>query len=97
MTVALFMLAAFFGLKGLGAPDWASILVSVAVGEFLWSKERKRAARENHNTWLKQMITTQTLLVEMKLNDVMARLGKLRGDVAETNHRAESQTKAHLI
>jgi hypothetical protein len=91
------MLAAFFGLKGLGAPDWASILVSVAVGEYLWSKERKRVARENHNTWLQQMILTQTLPAEMKLNDVLMRLRKLSGDAGEADHEHEAQTKAHLI
>jgi hypothetical protein len=97
LTVALFMLVAFFGLKGLGAPDWASVLVSVAVGEFLWSKERRRAAREDHNAWLQQMIMTQALMLETKVNDLMIKLQKLDGEMSEANTEQEPQTKAQLM
>jgi hypothetical protein len=87
----------FFSLKGLGAPEWATVLVSIAVGQYLWSKERSRAERETQTAWLRQIIMTNSLLVEMKLNDVMTKLEKLGGDVAEVNGEHEPQTKAQLM
>jgi hypothetical protein len=91
------MVVTFFGLKGLRAPEWAAIPVSIAVGQFLWSKERSRAEREYQTAWLRQIILTNGLLVEMKLNDVMMKLGKLDGDVAEANSKQEPQAKAQLM
>lgn len=96
-TIALFMLVTFFGLKGLGAPEWAAVLVSVAVGQFLWSKESRRAENENQTAWMRQIIMTNALLVESKLNDVMTKLGKISGDVGETNNEQEPQSKAQLM
>jgi hypothetical protein len=95
LSIALFMFAAFLGLQGLGAPDWASVLVSVAVGEFLWSKERKRAAREIQNTWLQQMIMSQGLMLEMKLSDMIAQ--SRQSDIESTEIGAEEESKIHLI
>ena len=97
LTIALFMLVAFFTLKGLGAPEWAALAVSIAVGQFLWSKERRRAESENQTAWLRQIIMTNALLVEIKLNDVMMKLGKLGGDVGEANNEQEPQSKAQLM
>jgi hypothetical protein len=91
------MVVTFFGLKGLRAPEWAAIPVSITVGQFLWSKERSRAEREYQTAWLRQIIMTNGLLVEMKLNDVMLKLGKLDGDVAEADSEHEPHTKAQLI
>jgi hypothetical protein len=89
LTVALFMLSAFFGLKGLGAPDWASVLVSVAAGEFLWSKERRRAAREEHNASLRQMIMPQ-------LNNLI-RLQKFGAELGRANIEHEAPNKTPLM
>jgi hypothetical protein len=96
------MVVAYFSLKGLGAPEWAAIPVSIAVGQFLWSKERTRMERDNQTAWLRQIIMTNALLVEMKLNDVMIKVEKLGRDDGEENgeHEAgeqEAQTKAQLI
>lgn len=96
-TVALFMLAAFFSLRGLGAPEWASVLVSVALGEHLWSKERKRKAREAHHAWLQHTIVTNALMLEMKLSDLTIKLGKIGGEVGEANGDQEPQTKAQMM
>jgi len=97
LTIALFMVVTFLSLKGLGAPEWAAVPVSIAAGQFLWSKERRRAERENQTAWLRQIIMTNALLVEMKLNDVMMKMGKLGGDVGDANDGDEAQTKAQLM
>ena len=97
LTIALFMMVTFFSLKALSAPEWAAIPVSIAVGQFLWSKERSRAERETQTAWLRQIIMTNGLLVEMKLNDVLMKLEKLGGDAAEANSEQEPQAKAQLM
>ena len=97
LTIASFMLVAFLGLHGLGAPEWAALAVSIAVGQFLWSQERRRAESENQTAGLRQIIMTNALLVESKLNDVMIKLEKLAGDVGEANNEQEPQTKAQLM
>jgi len=97
LTIAPFMLVALLGLHGLGAPEWAAVSVSIAVGQFLWSKERRRAERENQTAWMRQIIMTNALVVESKLNDVMIKLEKLGGDVGDANNEQEPQTKAQMM
>jgi hypothetical protein len=97
MTIALFMLAAFFGLQALAAPEWAAVLVSVAVGQFLWSKERRRTAREIHSAWLSQMMTSQALILEMKFTAAMEKLEKSSVESADSRIEREAEPNTQLI
>jgi hypothetical protein len=97
LTIAVFMLAAFLCLHGIGAPEWAAVFVSVAVGEVLWSKERKRAEQEDHNMWLRQVITLNAMKLETKLDDLITALEKVGGDVHESNSEHETQIKPQLM
>ena len=97
LIIALFMLAAFFGLKGIGAPDWAAVLGSVVVGEFLWWKERKRTAQEDHNTWLQQTTMSNALKLEMKLDELVIKLDRFSEEIGESNREQPSQTRPQLM
>ncbi len=71
LTIALFMITAYLALKGMGAPEWATVLVSVAVGEFLWSRARIRAERQVVHDRLQQMIAHDTLMLKLKLDQLL--------------------------
>lgn len=79
------MIVAFFGLKGMGAPEWATVIVSIAVGEFLWSRERIRFDRQDIHDRLQQMIAHDALMLEMKLDKLMFKLETLGKDSGDDN------------
>ncbi len=88
LTIALFMIVAFLGFKGMGTPEWATVLVSVAVGEFLWSRERIRAERQVMHDRLQQLRAHDALMLELKLDKLMLKLETLGGDSNEDREHA---------
>ena len=88
LTIALFMIVAFLGVRGLGGPEWATVLISVAVGEFLWSRTRTRVERQVIHARLQQMIAHDALMLELKLDKLMLKLETLGGDSNEDREHA---------
>jgi hypothetical protein len=97
MTIALFMFLAFFSLRALAAPEWAVVLTVVAVGEFLWSREQRRMARDHDTARLHRMMTAQALMLEMKFPAAIEKLGRAAVESADAGAEREAEAKVHLI